>query len=173
MKYEALDKSGIKIESHVAFNDIRKINNPGWQAIWRLAMLVPHAVVGCVEVLLQSISYIPQTYCPVGTSNCFPGVFHVVVYSCVARTAKSQERMNDTLGAEILSLGINDTFTQQALEDESFFKYEWWQYFIIPWIAGFVGYITNVMALEMMFYPLEFWGIDIFRVEGVVSALEQ
>lgn len=24
------------------------------------------------------------------------------------------------------------------------FEYEWWKYFLIPWIAGAVGYITNV-----------------------------
>ena len=22
------------------------------------------------------------------------------------------------------------------------FEYEWWEYFLIPWIAGAVGYIT-------------------------------
>ena len=49
--------------------------------------------------------------------------------------------------------------------DSKFFKYQWWQYFIIPWIAGFVGYITNVLALEMTFYPVEFWGIEIFRIK--------
>lgn len=35
-------------------------------------------------------------------------------------------------------------------------KYEWWEYFLIPWIAGFVGYFTNVLALHMTFYPIEF-----------------
>jgi uncharacterized membrane protein YheB (UPF0754 family) len=44
-------------------------------------------------------------------------------------------------------------------------EYEWWEYFLIPWIAGFVGYITNVLALEMTFYPLEFWGIPLFRLK--------
>jgi hypothetical protein len=23
-------------------------------------------------------------------------------------------------------------------------EHEWWKYFMIPWIAGFVGYATNV-----------------------------
>lgn len=44
------------------------------------------------------------------------------------------------------------------------FEYEWWEYFLIPWIAGAVGYITNVLALQMTFYPLEFWGIKLFRI---------
>jgi len=47
--------------------------------------------------------------------------------------------------------------------DGEFFEYEWWSYFLIPWIAGFVGYVTNVAALHMTFYPLEFWGIKIYR----------
>ncbi|KAG7366586.1 DUF445 domain containing protein [Nitzschia inconspicua] len=45
------------------------------------------------------------------------------------------------------------------------FEYEWWEYFLIPWIAGFVGYITNVLALQLTFYPLEFWGIPLFRLK--------
>jgi uncharacterized membrane protein YheB (UPF0754 family) len=44
------------------------------------------------------------------------------------------------------------------------FEYSWWQYFVIPWIAGFVGYFTNVVALELTFWPLEFWGIPLFRI---------
>ena len=46
------------------------------------------------------------------------------------------------------------------------FEYEWWEYFLIPWIAGFVGYVTNVLALQLTFYPLEFWGIEIFRLKN-------
>ena len=45
------------------------------------------------------------------------------------------------------------------------FEYAWWSYFTIPWIAGFVGYFTNVIALEMTFWPLEFWGIEICRLK--------
>ena len=37
---------------------------------------------------------------------------------------------------------------------------------LIPPIAGLVGYFTNVLALHMTFYPLEFVGIDLYRVEG-------
>jgi len=36
---------------------------------------------------------------------------------------------------------------------------------LIPWIAGFVGYITNVLALQLTFYPLEFFGIELFRLK--------
>lgn len=43
-------------------------------------------------------------------------------------------------------------------------KYEWWTYFLIPWIAAFVGWGTNVIALEMTFGPLEFWGWELWRM---------
>lgn len=42
-------------------------------------------------------------------------------------------------------------------------KYEWWEYFLIPWIAGFVGYMTNVIALQMTFSPIEFFGWELYR----------
>jgi len=31
----------------------------------------------------------------------------------------------------------------------------------MPLISGFVGYITNVIALKMTFYPLEFWPLKV------------
>jgi uncharacterized membrane protein YheB (UPF0754 family) len=43
-------------------------------------------------------------------------------------------------------------------------QYEWWEYFIIPWVAAAIGYVTNVLALEMTFRPLEYWGIPLFRI---------
>lgn len=42
----------------------------------------------------------------------------------------------------------------------------WWKYFLVPWIDGLVGYLTNALALEMTFAPLEFFGIELFRLEG-------
>jgi uncharacterized membrane protein YheB (UPF0754 family) len=43
--------------------------------------------------------------------------------------------------------------------------YAWWSYFTIPWIAAVIGYVTNVVALWMTFWPIEFWGIPIFRIK--------
>ncbi len=34
-----------------------------------------------------------------------------------------------------------------------------WHYLLMPLVAGFVGYITKVLALEMMFRPIEFVGL--------------
>lgn len=41
-------------------------------------------------------------------------------------------------------------------DDES-----WWSLAILPLVAGVVGYVTNVIALKMTFYPTEFWGIEV------------
>lgn len=45
-------------------------------------------------------------------------------------------------------------------------NYEWWEYFIMPWIAGVVGWGTNVLALQMTFAPMEFFGCELFRIKG-------
>lgn len=39
----------------------------------------------------------------------------------------------------------------------------WWQYATIPLFAGFVGWVTNKLAVEMIFKPIGFWGIPILR----------
>uniref|UniRef100_A0A7S4NF87 DUF445 domain-containing protein n=1 Tax=Odontella aurita TaxID=265563 RepID=A0A7S4NF87_9STRA len=44
--------------------------------------------------------------------------------------------------------------------------YEWWEYFIMPFMAGIVGWFTNVLALEMTFRPIEFFGIELFRIRN-------
>eukprot|EP00984_Skeletonema_dohrnii_P015382 scaffold6630_cov125-Skeletonema_dohrnii-CCMP3373.AAC.4 len=44
--------------------------------------------------------------------------------------------------------------------------YPLYYYLIQPVIAGFVGYITNWIALEMTFRPIEFLGIELFRIKG-------
>jgi len=43
--------------------------------------------------------------------------------------------------------------------------FEWWKYFIMPWMAGIVGWITNIIALKMTFYPTEFVGVELFRLK--------
>ncbi|EED90255.1 predicted protein [Thalassiosira pseudonana CCMP1335] len=43
--------------------------------------------------------------------------------------------------------------------------YPLWYYLIQPVIAGVVGYITNVLALEMTFRPIEFFGPELFRIK--------
>lgn len=45
-------------------------------------------------------------------------------------------------------------------------NYEVWEYVLIPFIAGLVGYGTNVLALQMTFLPIEFFGIPLFRIKN-------
>lgn len=46
---------------------------------------------------------------------------------------------------------------------------QWWLFLAIPVISAAVGFITNMMALEMMFKPVEFVGIKpIFGWQGIV-----
>lgn len=42
---------------------------------------------------------------------------------------------------------------------EHAFAYPWWVYVTIPLGAAFVGWVTKILALKMMFYPVEFVGI--------------
>ena len=37
---------------------------------------------------------------------------------------------------------------------------------LLSYSAGFVGYITNVLALEMTFYPIDFVGCELFRIHN-------
>ena len=41
-----------------------------------------------------------------------------------------------------------------------------WLYFVIPLISGIVGWATNVLALHMTFYPIDFKGLKIWQPEG-------
>ena len=43
--------------------------------------------------------------------------------------------------------------------------HEWWSFLTLAPISGFVGYITNVMALKMTFYPVEFFGIPLILIK--------
>ena len=44
-----------------------------------------------------------------------------------------------------------------------------WLYLSIPFISGFIGYVTKIIAIQMMFAPLEFKGIKpFFGWQGIV-----
>jgi len=44
-------------------------------------------------------------------------------------------------------------------------NYVWWKYVIMPFMSGIVGWFTNVLALEMTFRPIEFFGFELFRIK--------
>lgn len=47
---------------------------------------------------------------------------------------------------------------------------EFWRYASIPVISALVGWITNVVALKMTFYPLNFWGVWKIGWQGIIPA---
>ena len=44
--------------------------------------------------------------------------------------------------------------------------YQLWEYLLMPFMSGVVGYVTNRVALFMTFEPLEFVGVEVFRIKG-------
>ena len=46
------------------------------------------------------------------------------------------------------------------------FAEHWWIYLSMPVIGGFIGYITKVLAIEMIFKPIEFKGIGPIGWQG-------
>ena len=49
------------------------------------------------------------------------------------------------------------------------FKADMWLYISIPFISGIIGYVTKVVAIQMMFSPMEFVGIKpFFGWQGIV-----
>ena len=44
----------------------------------------------------------------------------------------------------------------------------WYVYLSMPLIAAFIGYVTKLLALEMLYRPLEFVGVGPFGWQGVV-----
>ncbi len=55
-----------------------------------------------------------------------------------------------------------------------FLATQWYVYLMIPLSAGIIGYVTNVLAIKMMFFPLEFWGKKpFFGWQGIVPSKAQ
>ncbi len=40
-----------------------------------------------------------------------------------------------------------------------------WKYIVMPFMSGVVGWATNVLALEMTFKPIEYFGVEWFRID--------
>lgn len=45
------------------------------------------------------------------------------------------------------------------------FDHEWWEYMLMPFMSGIIGWGTNVLALWMTFNPVEFFGVELFRIK--------
>ena len=38
-----------------------------------------------------------------------------------------------------------------------------WKYILMPFISGLIGWTTNVLALQLTFYPVEYIGFNLIR----------
>ena len=46
-----------------------------------------------------------------------------------------------------------------------FQNHHWWKFAIMPFMSALVGWGTNVLALFMTFKPIEYAGVEWFRIE--------
>src|SRR5688572_2402821 len=59
-------------------------------------------------------------------------------------------------------------WVQSWTEIKADFEVNWLIYLSMPFIAAFVGYTTKLVALQMLYRPIEFKGIGPFGWQGVV-----
>ena len=78
----------------------------------------------------------------------------VVCFALVLGTAHSRWLFSEHIGNGSISTIPSTARRSLAPSDD---KPAWWVLIVIPIIAGFVGWLTNVVALKMTFWPLKFW----------------
>jgi uncharacterized membrane protein YheB (UPF0754 family) len=67
--------------------------------------------------------------------------------------------------------GVTSTvvaLAQTWSEIKADFRVNWLIYLSMPFVAAFVGYSTKLVALQMLYRPIEFVGIGPFGWQGVV-----
>lgn len=60
----------------------------------------------------------------------------------------------------------NPLVNAQECEERQGSGHEWYHYVIIPFVSGAVGWFTNVVALKMTFYPIQFFGIPFLLIKN-------
>lgn len=81
-------------------------------------------------------------------------------------TQKSIKPLIKKIAAVPLVKPASTFLLRQAKRGLSIFLADWGTFVLIPVIAAFVGWFTNYLAVQMIFYPIEWRGIPIKRVEG-------
>lgn len=59
---------------------------------------------------------------------------------------------------------------RQAVLEETIYNLEFWKFVSIPFIAAFVGWATNWVAVKMTFLPLEFFGVRPIGWQGIIPS---
>ena len=57
------------------------------------------------------------------------------------------------------------TQTIATMEELPWPKHELWKYIVMPFMSAIVGWFTNFLALEMTFYPIEYFGVEWLRIK--------
>ena len=60
------------------------------------------------------------------------------------------------------------SFVQTWAEIQDDFSANWIVYASMPLVAAFIGYTTKLLALQMMYRPLEFRGVGVLGWQGLV-----
>eukprot|EP00956_Cyclotella_meneghiniana_P044743 scaffold333651_cov86-Cyclotella_meneghiniana.AAC.1 len=84
------------------------------------------------------------------------------------RSSDSKTRRSVVCQATVLEPVITSTSLMQRIISHGVttFMSNWKAYSVIPFIAGFVGWFTNYLAVQMIFYPIRWRGLPIYKVEG-------
>mmetsp|Transcript_11941 Transcript_11941/g.24054 ORF Transcript_11941/g.24054 Transcript_11941/m.24054 type:complete len:533 (-) Transcript_11941:145-1743(-) len=87
---------------------------------------------------------------------------HTTRARCVRLSSAKGAENEDDVSKSKKKIGISKHI-QSAVKK---FKARPGTYLLIPIIAAFVGWFTNYLAVQMIFYPVEFRGIPIWRRDG-------
>lgn len=108
-----------------------------------------------------------EAFAPIITKNAEKGLRTRSLVS-YGRVKRKFGREAVVLDAKFLT--ITPTITQVGgrilAHGVTTFLGKWKTYSLIPLIAGFVGWLTNYLAVKMLFYPISWTGIPLLRKEG-------
>lgn len=83
------------------------------------------------------------------------------------RTGRSRSRQKATeLSFHPLLVDAAAVGRQILFHGSQTFLSRWKTYTLIPFVAGFVGWVTNFLAVQMIFRPIQWTGIPIYKKEG-------
>jgi len=98
-------------------------------------------------------------------NNTVPNLHVTTVYSSYEKLKVPLNlSANDQISSIIVSKG--SIFFRPFHNAANKFRSDWKTYITIPFVAAAVGWLTSFLAINMIFYPIDFFGIDIYRPNG-------
>ena len=68
--------------------------------------------------------------------------------------------------SSVIELGGTSILRRFFSHGVTTFISNWKAYSAVPLVAGFVGWLTNYLAVQMIFYPIRWRGLPLYKVEG-------